>query len=129
MSYAEWIAAYHKRLGGPEWTYGRCREAAEEMKAAFPELEVKWGHVYCPPPWGTRGHWWLVDPKGTIVDPTAAQFSDGIHAYEEWVEGDDVRLGSCYNCGAEIWGPPDNGHPIACSPECHDSYVAYLNEE
>ncbi len=45
MNYSEWIASYVEKCGGPECTYGRCKEAVQEMVSAFPELRAVPGHV------------------------------------------------------------------------------------
>ena len=126
MTYAEWIADYLARFEHPAETLGRCQNATFEMKEAFPELEVVNGHAICPEPWGKRGHWWLVTPKGEIVDPTAAQFTCGILEYEPWKKGDPIRLGSCMNCSKTIWGPPDEGSKTICDDVCADAYAHYL---
>lgn len=124
-AYQRWIARYLARFTRPEATLGRCHEAAHELARAFPELRVVRGHVHCG--WGKRGHWWTVTPDGEIVDPTAAQFTCGIDAYEEYRPGDDVRIGVCANCGDELWGPPGTTAPTVCGSACQDAYVAYLN--
>ena len=99
VAYAGWIERYELEHVG---LLGRCREAVVEMRAAFPELTEVRGHVFCA--WGKRGHAWLADPAGNIVDPTAAQFP-GVFEYEAWKPGDDVRVGKCMNCGEDIWRP------------------------
>jgi len=88
-SYERWIARYLERFTCPAATLGRCREASVEIARAFPELRVVRGHVRCA--WGRRGHWWTVTPDGEIVDPTAAQFTCGIDAYEEYRPGHTAR--------------------------------------
>lgn len=127
--YLRWIQDYLARFEYPEFTLGKCEEAVTEMKAAFPELEVVRGHALCPPPWNVRGHWWLKTKDGTIVDPTAAQFTAGIFSYEEWHEGDPVELGICRDCGEPIWGDPKTfeGSTDFCDEACANRYMAYLN--
>jgi hypothetical protein len=115
--YADWIKAYVSRSG---YVFGKCKDGAKEMAAAFPELTVVLGHVYCS--WGKRGHAWLVNAEGTIVDPTASQFPD-IFEYEPWKPGDTVRVGKCMECGEEIWEPVfelESTPPqrSVCGPEC-----------
>jgi hypothetical protein len=127
VTYAQWISAYVQRCGGPHGTLGRCKSAAEEMAVAFPELRVVRGHVECPEPWRRRGHWWCETAADEIVDPTAAQFACGILWYEKYRDGDPVRLGTCMDCGAPLWGPPDRGRQEFCGQRCRDSYAAYLN--
>jgi hypothetical protein len=124
MTYSEWIAAYVERHNGA--VLGLCRQAVVEMRETFPELTEVRGHVYCA--WGKRGHAWLVDPAGEIVDPTRAQFP-GIIQYEPWKPGDEVRVGKCMECGDDIWRPiqsldEDPGHASVCSKECEDALMA-----
>lgn len=118
IDYWAWIGEYVERHGGNP--LGLCVNACKEMSEAFPELVTVRGHVYCS--WGKRGHVWLTDPDGNIVDPTRAQFPDPIH-YEPWAPGEEVRVGTCMNCGDGIWRAlktldEDPGSPSACSPEC-----------
>lgn len=124
MTYADWIASYLARFSHPEACLGRCAEAVEEMALAFPELEIKKGHVYTT--WGKRGHWWLVTDDGSIVDPTAAQFPI-IFEYEEYVEGAEVRVGRCMNCGEDLWGQPEEQGKNICSSECYSAFAGTLN--
>ncbi len=124
--YGEWIAEYLLRFDDPAATLGRCKQAVEEMKEAFPELEIVRGHVYCPQPWGKRGHWWLKDEEGKIVDPTESQFLCGIYEYEEYREGAPVRVGKCMNCGDDIWDTPERAPQSLCSKECEAAYIAYV---
>jgi hypothetical protein len=98
LTYSEWIAEYSRRNNGV--TLGRCREACSEMREFYPELREVRGHVFCQ--WGQRGHVWLVDESGNIVDPTASQFPE-IWRYEEWKLGGSVRVGRCRECGDGIW--------------------------
>lgn len=124
--YNSWIAQWLSN----NQALGACQQAVTEMAKAFPELTIERGHVMCPAPWGLRAHWWLVDPKGNIVDPTASQFP-GIFAYEPWTPGDEVRVGKCMNCGCEICEALESidraPEPKSiCSPECHQDFAAYL---
>jgi hypothetical protein len=121
--YEEWIKAYVARFDSPKHTLGRCREAVEEMHREFPLLRVVKGHVYCPPPWGKRAHWWLEDQDHGIIDPTRSQFP-GILFYQEYIEGDDVRIGKCMECGTELWGPPEQVGKMFCGTECEQNYIA-----
>ena len=91
-----------------------CAEVTLQMQEVFPELTRVRGHYY-DFAWGRRGHWWLVDSDGTVVDPTAAQFpSQGTGEYEPWEEGAPEPTGKCMNCGDYAY---DNKG--ACSPECN----------
>lgn len=113
-------------------TYGKCQEASEAMKLAFPELTIVKGYVWAGA-WGKRGHWWLVDENGGIVDPTAKQFTSGVGSYEPWVPGSEVRVGKCMNCGDEIWESLDSLEDVKiksiCSEECADDFQKYLEWE
>ena len=120
MTHQEWIADFVRRSNG--FTLGRCRDACEEMREAFPELSEVRGHVHCV--WGKRGHVWLRTADGQIADPARSQFPFPIE-YEEWKPGDEVRVGKCMNCGEEIWRPTRNLGEIAtecvCGPQCEES--------
>lgn len=128
-AYHPWIEAYMARQN--YILLGKCREAVAEMRAVFPELIEKRGHVLCK--WGKRGHIWLVTAEGEIVDPTADQFPlFPPLRYEEWKPGESVLVGKCMNCGDEIWRavqtldaePPQES---ICGEACEKSYIAYLN--
>lgn len=122
MTYQEWIDAYVKSMDG--CLLGKCVAAVDAMHQEFPELRKVRGHVETP--WGRRGHWWLEASDGSIIDPTAEQFP-AIWSYDEFKDGDEVRLGSCMNCGVELWGQPEEYGKCICSQECHDAYASYLN--
>ena len=114
--------------GDPRNTLGRCLDEAKIMKNKFPELTLIKGHVYAPPPWGKRAHWWLTTPEGEIVDPTRGQFPPLFDSeYEPFKDGDDVRLGKCMNCGKELWGHPGDFVPYTCSEECRLKLVEGFN--
>lgn len=113
--YEAWIAR-----NVPDDGYGRCREVTEAMAADFPELTRVRGHYYCYA-WGERAHWWLLDPAGEVVDPTACQFpSKGAGTYVPWNEGDPEPTGICANCGEPCY----NGD-TCCSEACGRAYAAY----
>lgn len=113
--YAEWIVA---NVPDP---VGRCVEATAAMVAAFPELKRVRGHVYNVV-WGEREHWWAVTPDGSVVDPTAGQFPNGISYYEPWDESVPEPTGKCPNCGGYCFDGK-----YCCSDACEASYVAYCN--
>jgi hypothetical protein len=109
MTYAEWIAANVQDDG-----YGQCEEVTLRMAEAFPELRRVRGHYY-DLAWGQRGHWWMVDASGKVVDPTVAQFpSKGRGFYDEWDESRPEPIGECYQCGAYIY------EGAGCPNECDD---------
>lgn len=122
-----WIDAYLERRRGK--VLGECRAAALEMQEAFPELLMCRGHVETP--WGRRAHWWLKTAGGQVVDPTASQFPY-VFSYHELQLGDDIRVGTCMNCGEPIWRTvksldkaPDP--ECMCSDECGVEFNAHLN--
>lgn len=94
MSYEEYIKAYRARTN---FVFGKCQEASKEMKEAFPELTIVRGHI-TDAYWGVRGHWWLIDLDGNIVDPTASQFP-ALLEYIAWKPGDPILVGACMECG------------------------------
>lgn len=122
MTYDEWIAAYADRARAAKSSvFGRCREATDEMAAAFPELRRTPGHVLVLD-WGRRAHWWLVAPDGSVVDPTAAQFP-AIIEYEPFEPGVEVRVGRCMNCGEDLYAYPQSldeqlTKPMFCGDVC-----------
>ncbi len=123
--YIKWMFDYQQRT---PHLLGKCKEACTEMKESFPELVIVKGHVFCA--WGQRGHRWLVDEEGTILDPTAEQFPC-IFTYEEWQPGTPVRVGKCMECGDEIWEPlksldADPGHRTVCSEACERALLESL---
>jgi hypothetical protein len=127
MSYRQWIADYTRRHNGV--LLGKCKEATEEMCAAFPELTKVAGHVHCE--WGKRGHFWATTADGTIVDPTRAQFPGAI-AYEAWSPGQTVRVGRCMNCGADIWRESNDLKSVRreeiCGEDCARALGDYYND-
>ena len=126
-SYMVWI---RENYPDTKAAYGMCVTAAKAMVEAFPELRTERGWALCPHPWGQREHMWCVAPDGGIVDPTAIQFApEGILGYKVYTEGDEVRLGPCANCGADIMGQPEDARPTVCGLECHKEFTAYLMDE
>jgi hypothetical protein len=130
--YVEWVEQrVEADYQGEAWRMmGQCRQEAEKMGEAFPELRVVKGHVTV---WREilqpqrTAHWWCVAVEGEIVDPTRGQYPWPVTDYEQYVEGDPVRLGKCANCGDEIWGDPAVSHPTVCSDECYREFAAYLD--
>lgn len=114
--HGEWI-----RTNVPK-AMGACAEITTQMCIAFPELARVRGH-YIDHQWGSRAHWWCVDPDGGIVDPTAAQFpSKGSGQYVPWDEEQVSPTGMCPNCGEYCYE-----HRSVCSDRCAASYAAYLD--
>ena len=114
QQYLTWIAENVTK------TYGKCAEVTAQMQSTFSELRRVRGHYYCLI-WGEREHWWLVDPDGRIVDPTAQQFpSSGTGSYVEWDESQPEPTGRCPNCGGLCY----DGDQV-CSENCHVEYMAF----
>lgn len=112
--YAAWIANVQS-------VFGRCCEVTAAMVTMFPELIRVRGH-YFDPLWGERAHWWLTDPDGDIVDPTAAQFpSKGCGVYTPWTEGVMEPTSICPNCGGYVYD-----FYTCCSKECTRTFIASL---
>lgn len=111
MDYDSWIVSFLEEHN----PNGLCKLAVDQMSEEFPELRKVRGHVHCS--WGKRAHWWLEDPEGNIVDPTASQFPL-ISRYEHWDSSKELKLGKCLNCGEIIWGKVNEGPQQFCSPEC-----------
>lgn len=124
MTHQEWIEDWLSK----NHALGRCEEASKEMAAAFDDLTIVKGHVYCA--WGKRGHWWLTTSDGTIVDPTASQFV-ALFSYEIWKPGDEIRIGKCMNCGAEIWESVQSidrdYRKELCGEFCAREFEEYMN--
>jgi hypothetical protein len=113
--YQEWIDA---NVADP---LGNCAKFTLAMAEVFPELKRVRGFYKCWV-WGDREHWWLVDPDGSIVDPTSAQFpTKGNCPYEELPEGTKEPVGRCINCGEYTYDDPNS-----CSPECYRAIMASL---
>ena len=126
--YQTWIDAYLARVGDPR---GTCKVACREMLVRFPELKRVPGHVYCTS--GKHGHVWLETKSGDIIDPTASQFPE-IFRYEPWKPGDEICVGFCISCGAEIWKPvtdlsEDNVDFQPCSEECFQKLKAEIERD
>lgn len=120
--YAAWIADYAQAR--PSLT-GKCAAATKEMAAAFPELTrvAGWAHLEGG---GSPEHWWCVTADGTVVDPTAGQWSTPVERYEAFKPGGTVRVGRCMNCGWDIYDKVttlDGPRRFVCSDECNDELV------
>ena len=94
QKYLEWINYYYPTK---ESARLQCEQATIAMQEEFPELKRVRGNVLVGLSY--RPHWWLVDNKGVIVDPTANQWetkSIGVQrTSRRWRE----PLGKCINCG------------------------------
>lgn len=120
--YASWITDYISRQRGN--IVGMCRIACEDMRNEFPELVLTAGFVV---PGGE--HFWLTAPDGSVVDPTALQFTR-IEEYRPFKPGDEVQVGRCMNCGWEIYRSVqtlDGPRLSVCSDECNDELIKEYN--
>jgi len=106
----------------PSYPLGLCGSVTLEMVQAFTELKRVRGLYNCPFD-GCRSHWWCIAPDGTIVDPTAAQFtSKGLMGeYVPWIEGSPEPTGKCPDCGELVYG-----RAIFCDQECRRRTEDYL---
>lgn len=116
---------YQKYIANLKLTYstafGYCKPVCQEMNKVFPELKLVRGHYY-DASWGERMHWWLVDPDGNIIDPTAIQFpSKGKGVYIPWDESQPEPTGKCRQCGEYTY----NGQNI--HDACFSAYLEYNN--
>lgn len=119
--YAKWVSDFLST----HTPQGTCQSATEKMQKAFPELRRVRGHIVCAS-WGERAHWWLETADGKIVDPTESQFPT-IYCYEEYREGDIVKIGKCMNCGTTIMGLPVEAPKTMCSSECYTAFAFSLS--
>ncbi len=127
LEYAQWIAAYVDRQQGK--VAGRCASASAGMAMAFSALRVAKG--WCYSDHGILEHCWCVAPDGSIVDPTAEQFT-GISGYEEWQPGDEVQVGRCMNCGTRIYEAVEKLEGVRksiCSEECAKAFAESLQPD
>lgn len=116
--YQEWISSHYSTFDS---AYGQCGKATENMLAQFPELTRVRGHYYCSL-WGEREHWWLLDPQGNIIDPTAIQFpSHGHGVYQILDESLPQPTGKCPNCGEYCYN-----NKTCCSERCSTEYRYYI---
>ena len=109
-----------------------CKTWSEEMCKAFPELRCVRGHIYLKRGSTERPHWWCVTPGGTIVDPTAKQFAEGMYVgsggIKEYIELNEEQgepTSKCMNCGAWCYEPWYN----ACCGHCATELEVYYNQK
>lgn len=95
---------------------GKCKKMVDELVADNPTLTAVRGHYWCPIWNRDEPHWWAVDEKGNIHDPTKRQFpSKGTGTYTPF----DGRI-ICAECGTET--TEDEmiimGNYAVCSDRC-----------
>ena|ERR1019366_3033477 len=118
--HAAWIERYVK---AHQYLRGLCGPATKEMVEAFPELKRAAGFAD-----GVE-HFWCVAPDGEVVDPTGAQFGVcQIIEYSPFKPGDEVRIGTCMECGSPILAAVDtldnpNHHKTFCDKDCQTSFT------
>jgi len=117
--YTNWINENIPK--SPNLVRGKCDEMCNKMLTDFPELKKIRGFYY-DPVWGKRQHWWLVDDKEEIIDPTSHQFpSKGQFKYEKLDESKPEPIGKCLNCGKYCFEMKD-----FCCCKCQKIYVDSL---
>lgn len=95
---------------------GKCKEMSEALAAEKGYKVVRgW---YFDPSWNREeAHWWCVDDKGVIHDPTSKQFAMGgiVDFYREF-EG----VFECAECSRSVKEEDavDMGNYIVCSDQC-----------
>lgn len=104
---------------------GKCKEMCDELIKKDPSLKLVRGHYYDPIWNSDQQHWWCVDRKGEIVDPTADQFPSG-GIPEFYVEFNGVC--ECSECGKNILEENakfESGYSF-CSGTCYGKFVGLL---
>ena len=91
-----------------------CVQATLDMQKLFPELKRIRGYYRETVSGRYHPHWWLVDGKNNIIDPTKSQFMD--NGYGDYIPVGDSEpepKGKCIICGKYVYdfGP-------TCSPDC-----------
>ncbi len=121
FKYETWIDDYVALRNGN--VRHRCQGASAEMAGAFPELRRVRGYAHHPDGWSTA-HWWCETEDGTVLDPTAAQFSQSVIRYEEYDEAvhGPLPVGKCGDCGAFLYAPQSG----FCDDVCENAFRAEL---
>ena len=99
---------------------GSCGHFTSVFAERFPELTRVPGYYYAPGGEASHGeHWWLTDPQGHIVDPTADQFpSQGKGVYVPYdPTKHKMAKGSCPGCGITLFA----FYRRPCSQECAEA--------
>ena len=100
---------------------GKCKEMSGALILEHPNLRLVRGHYWCPISNRNEPHWWCVDKRGNVYDPTKKQFlSKGMGDY---IEFDGVC--ECSQCGKK--GQENEFHFESnyqfCSTPCHMKFV------
>ena len=99
---------------------GKCKEYVEKAIKEDSSLTAVRGYYDCPL-LGRQQHWWCVDLKGNIIDPTAKQFlSKGLGEYIPF----DGNI-TCDQCGKVVSESEAhfNGNYAFCSYSCAMRFV------
>ena len=100
---------------------GTCERAVNELVSADPSL-TKVAGWYIDMVWGSREHFWAVDPDGKIVDPTVEQFPTGhIPSLRQYVPYEGFY--PCPGCGILIECERREDAGGFCCGACYGSVV------
>ncbi len=120
---ATWLSSHLKGEDG----YGECLSVCQEMVKRWPTLILVRGYYHCPS-WGERGHWWLINEAGQIVDPTARQFPSGGQGryvvYSDAEIAERTPIGRCLDCGEDIFEGGYSG--TFCTEACAKATTEWL---
>lgn len=102
---------------------GKCKQFAEALCAANPNLTLVRGWYECPI-WGSQQHWWCKDSAtGTIHDPAKNQFpSKGLGQYTEY-----SKSIPCEYCGKDVQEKDmyHQEHHTYCSYICYGHDIGF----
>lgn len=102
---------------------GKCKEMAEAVCAADPNLRLVRGFYHCPI-WGKQPHWWAEKPDGTVIDPSVKQFpTNGQFVEYEEFDG-NIQCEYCSKSVAENEAYRHAQHAY-CSYECYGHDVGF----
>jgi hypothetical protein len=100
---------------------GKCKEFCEKEIEKNPLLILVRGYYYCPIWNKEEPHWWLIDDKNNIIDPTVLQFPS--KGFGEYIPFNGFV--NCSECGKEIKEEEADidGNYCFCSNDCHLRFV------
>jgi hypothetical protein len=126
----QYAPSCQERLTRADLVRAECNQFTREFVMKFPHLTRVpgfYGRVIGD--YHGTEHWWCVEPDGTIVDPTAAQFQPG-HTYTPLDENKHtIKIGRCMNCGDDIFGLKAQGPKSICSKECEHALEDYYESD